>query len=279
MRIAGAWSGPKIPTEAEIRAGVKAATRTAALFAQALWRQRAQDLGVRRTGAYLAGIQNAAIDTTHEHDSATATSIGFEIVNLAPHAGIIENGHPAFSLAQAIHWDGPKVKRGKKGPYLMIAFRHNAYQAPEQLDRSGATYGTRRAMLPSDIYDRAKALGPKQRLHHEMAGPAVLGGPEAIDAWRGARAVQGRTKQGNKLSNPAWKGSKYHGLMRKCAKGHSQYLTIRVITPQSAGWNIPARMGLHIARQVAGALNGGIGHDRFRSLLVGEIRKALGWPK
>lgn len=42
----------------------------------------------------------------------------------------------------------------------------------------------------------------------------------------------------------------YEGLFRSGAKGHGQYTTIRVITPDSQWW-IPGRPGLHVAQRVA----------------------------
>lgn len=65
--------------------------------------------------------------------------------------------------------------------------------------------------------------------------------------------------------------------MKSGPKGHSSFITIRTITPNSPGWNIPAQTGHGVARQVAAALNGGIGHDRFQELLMKAMVEALGF--
>ncbi|MGB0972405.1 MAG: hypothetical protein ACPGVG_15810 [Mycobacterium sp.] len=71
-----------------------------------------------------------------------------------------------------------------------------------------------------------------------------------FEAHRGARMV-GRDPKGRPMVNPAWQANKFHGLFKAGPKGHSQYMTIRTVTPDSVGWNIPAQQGRFVARRVA----------------------------
>lgn len=95
----------------------------------------------------------------------------------------------------------------------------------------------------------------KRRLDRSDVQPMIqLGGPgadgaEGFEERRSARNVPGLG------TNPAWQSSKYHGLFRAGPRGHSQYMTIRTMTPDSEGWHIPAQLGKGIVRRVEAALS------------------------
>lgn len=294
---------------------IRSTARAAAEFARALWIQRAQDLRVRHSGAYLRGIQEARVRVVSEHATEDQVEIVLELVNEAPHAGIVEEGHGAFRLPDKINWNGPNVKRGPNGPYLHIPFRHRAFQNAEQREQSGMTIGSLRQMMPEDIYRQALRLhfttrqnvgpifrhggnllhgpqwrgaqagnpqqiqfvaadrytrGKRSRLSHPTTGPMISVGPDgtAVEVRRGERTGLGG------LTNPAWQNSRFHGMFKSGSKGHAEYMTIRTITPRSAGWSIPAQDGHHIARQVERALGSGPGGDRFRALLTEAAARA-----
>jgi len=175
--------------------------------------------------------------------------------------------------------------------YLHIPFKHAAYAGAAVREAGGYTAATVKAMLPRDIHAQAKGLARTLRLvqgrqydssgqftaadryirgtvHKGQFTPAAPGTKTRLvgmhDAGfvssahgisehrRGARFV-GRTgpRGRQKLENPAWQTSKFEGLFKAGAPAHSKYMTIRTITKESAGWNIPAKAGLGIARQVA----------------------------
>jgi hypothetical protein len=73
------------------------------------------------------------------------------------------------------------------------------------------------------------------------------------------------------MVNPAWQSSKFSGLLKSGPKGHSEYTTIRTITPNSPGWNIPAKQGLGVARMVASVVP-----QHIQGLLSAAISGALG---
>lgn len=277
--------------EKEVRDALEAGAFLGAQFLQGLWLKVAQSMNVRGGSgseqSYVSGIESAEITKVSTGGSGTAESsmleVVFELRNTSPHADLVENGHDAFHLPSAMSWNSPRVKQGKNGPYLHVAFRHAAFVDTAQRGPSGMTLQARRAMMPDEVYQQAKRLMYRQPLRQ---GPIIAGGqfvaadrytwsatngPKRIrrgdvqpdvykmDAGgqgelflerRGPRTVENRA--GKVVgTNPSWKSSKYEGLFKSGTKGHASYMTIRTITPRSAGWNIPAVPGKHIAARVA----------------------------
>lgn len=281
-----------------------------AQWIQGMWVKIAQDLNIRASGDYIRGIQSEGrieVMSTNKTIGQGGVVLGWEMVihitNTAKHASIVENGHAAFSMVQAIDWNGPKVKRTLEGkPYLSIPFRHRAYANEASRARQGLTTATVKAMMPQHIYNRARRLQFRQhantgpvharghyaaadrytwqhpdrkrgrRLNRSGSKPVFnMGGPGGGDeaGWTEHRSARHIGRQGGRdLNNPAWKHSKYHNLFRTGAPRHSQYMTIRTITPDSPGWNIPAQIGHHVARNLshfashsehlAGVVRGGV---------------------
>lgn len=82
----------------------------------------------------------------------------------------------------------------------------------------------------------------------QLGGPGAPSGTEGFEERRSGRHVPG---SGN---NPGWGTSKYHGMFKTGGRRHTQYMTIRTLTPDSEGWHIPAQAGKGIARMVANGL-------------------------
>jgi hypothetical protein len=106
------------------------------------------------------------------------------------------------------------------------------------------------------------------RLQHLAAVGSMVGGQEAR---RGRRTVAGRDALGKALTNPEWSTSKWDGMFRSGEPGHSQYLTIRTMTPTSPGWNIPARLGHGVAREVTTYLASIDGQQQFEEILAHHL--------
>lgn len=101
----------------------------------------------------------------------------------------------------------------------------------------------------------------------DAAGQASPG-PQRRQDWRdraghqehrGAVSVLGVGPRGEPAVNPPWQSNKYEGMFRVEHQGSkgvrsSTYMTIRTITPDSRGWNIPAQHGKHIVDRVASYL-------------------------
>lgn len=318
---------PREPDMELLQQGLRRGVMLIGNLAQGLWRRWAQDLDVRRTGEYIRSIQAPNVDVGGFDSRGESWSATITVTNTAPHASIVEDGHGAFSLAQAINWSalGGRIKRTKDGrPYLHIPFQHSAFAAEAERVDKGLTRATVKAMMPQEVYLEAKKLrrreglnvGPITRprvightragkpiVHQQfvaadryhwttkrgahrlsrgtrpafiMGGPGVSAGGPGEPGWsehRSARYI-GRDAQGNKLVNPAWKSSRFEGLMKTGPARHTKYLTIRTITPDSKGWNIPALAGKGVARHVAGLLGGPM-RDKVNGILVDATLAAL----
>lgn len=307
LRLETTWGGPPLfhANPQQILRAVADQLLICAQMVKAIWVARAQQLGVSDSGEYVRGIdEHGEIRRIYERGTMTSVEVQLQIVNTAKHASIVEDGHAAFHLPSKIAWGDPgkRVKRGKKGPYMHIPFRH---AAPTKAS-SGPTKTAIRTQMPADIYARAQRLsrtiaqnqgpfyaaggvgthtgqmfhqadtykrvgpGPSRLTHDVAASINVTPGGQGIESRRGPRAVAGRIG-GRQATNPGWKSSKYAGMMKTGPKGHSRYMTIRTITPNSPGWNIPAQHGRGIARQVAHAVTFGEAGRRISALLQKAI--------
>ena len=282
IRITGDGLNPR--SLAAVEAALKRATFKAAQFAKGLWIRRAQQLDIRQTGAYIRGIQEGRLDQVHAGSSGDIYDVHIDVVNTAPHASVVEDGHSAFHLPSRIDWSGPNVKRGPNGPYLNIPFTHRAYQSQGQRERSGMTSASIKQMMPRHIHQAAKQLPyhrPGQAGNRRLSrttSPSIVMGSHADRSFvehRSERFV-GRSKSGAKLTNPAWKGSKFDGLMKTGRRKQTRYMTIRTITPRSQGWNIPAMHGRGVARQVAYSLTHGSGRRMVGEIIERAIFEAAG---
>ena len=249
FRIQFGMAAHNMPEEPNIEAArtrLRAQMMRAAQMVKGAWIQRAIDLKVSQSGEYIRGIaEQGEIRVISEHMGETSIEVIWEIVNTAPNARVIEDGHPAFSLAQAIDWGNTRgrIKRGKNGPFLHIPLRHHAHQSAAGRESSGMTHGALKSMMPEHIYKAALQLNPTQKRkvgpiysasgqfqaadrydkgdrlkHHQPAGIQLGPGKGAhntsFEARRGERQA-GRDKQGKPLVNPAWKTSKFQGMMRR----------------------------------------------------------------
>jgi len=294
---------PKLPRAKpdDVFNALRAAAIMAGQIVRTSWEARAIELNVRRTGAYLRGLRGGgkvrlvSAGLVGNEDNPVYEVI-IDVVNTAPHARWVEEGHGAFHLPDHIDWNNTSgsIKRTKEGkPYLHIPFRHYAFVPTNQHVAKGVTAHAARHMMPHDVHkeaaklDRtiAKNVGPVTRPmallsggqyqqhvardaytktgghkgSHSLKRPEGFHRPGQLvssrrETWqetRGARSVG--TRDGKELVNPAWGSSKFEGLMKTGAPRHTKYMTVRVITPDSPGWNIPAQPGKYIAKQVGEA--------------------------
>lgn len=258
----------------------------AAQWIQGLWIRTAHELGVSVTGAYVRGIDQEGRFAVEKEPTENGEwwEVIVSVTNTAPHASIVEDGHGPFNLPQAIDWSSTtgRIKRGKNGPYLHIPFRHFAYVPPSDRSEKGTSRMALRNMMPKEVYrdalklrytrptnagpiyqggqfiaaDRytwAKGSTPRQRRLDRVDVPPGFRQSrtgELYEERRGERIV-GRDRSGKALINPAWKTSKFAGMMKTGGPKHTRYLTVRTLTPNSQGWNIPAMAGYGVARKVA----------------------------
>jgi hypothetical protein len=198
-----------------------------ALYVQAAWVEAARSgrfIGVG-TGRYASGILTPdSLAYPLDGDPYSAM-----VINVAPHASIIEDGHPGYHLPDVIRWAQARTaRRSKQGVwYMAVPFRHN-------IPRTGAgiTSQAARTMMPQAVYNRARHLRPGQRLSNE-----------GLPAYQPRHAPNVRPGEA--------RTSIYAGMRKQGATGHTQYMTFRTITSQSPGWHIPALPPQPIAATVA----------------------------
>ncbi len=273
--------------EQRVRQALATAALSAVDYVRGLWINVAQDCGAHDIGQYIEGIRGASAEIVEgpAGPEAGVFDIELSMTNNAKHASIVEDGHQAFHLPSRINWSGGKVKQGKHGPYLHIPFRHTAHVSPEEAIAKGYTRSAMSRMMPSDVYAAARKLkstarqnvGPVRsgtgqfmafdrynwggRLHRGDVGTGLRGVDGSLHRERrGETTIRpGSMRPGGRAAivNPEWQASKFEGVF-KAGGGrgrHSQYMTIRTITPNSKGWNIPAQVGRGVVRQVAANLS------------------------
>lgn len=269
---------PKMPDDIQLTA-TRRAVADAGEFLQQLWGKLARELVPSRTGDYINGIQSG--DSLRYPFEGDDLAVG--VFNTAPHAWIIEEGHAAFDLAKAIRWGSTlKSRRGKRGWYIIVPFRH---YTPAR-SGEGATAGREAAAMPRSIYDIAKRMetggrltfkpgsvrtvvdrvltpkGATTALHgHNSAGRPVtevvspaLRKKHGAPTPRSAASVAADldlARGGHGSPGSPWHAtSKLEGITKTGAPGHTQYMSWRIITPNSR-WIIPAQQGKHVAERVA----------------------------
>lgn len=296
------------PSQDELLRAVERGTHLVAEYIQALWVNVALEVGPRGTGEYIRGIQSDGIISVSvaPEGAPGLLAVSIEVTNTSEHASIVEDGHGAFSLVQAIDWNaGGRIKQAKDGTrYLHIPFRHAAYAAPDSRTRAGLLPATLRRMMPQEVYAKAQRLarripanqgpifrptptGPQfmaaDRYNWEGKGAHALHRGEVRTGFHQSRTGElfeerrserrvGRDRFGP-LVNPEWKTSRFEGMFKSGPKGHSSYMTIRTLTQKSQGWNIPAQVGYGIARRVEGMV---ASRDDVAGIMQAGIQELLG---
>lgn len=264
-------------------------------FIRQVWTAAAQRRNVRRTGAYLRGInEEGRITMEFESDGDVNMSGSVEVFNTAEHAHIVEDGHSAYHLPSVIDWSKGKIKRSKAGVrYMHVPFTHSAHASPERAAAQGLTTATIKSMMPPEVYNRAKRLAPTRQMRiGPQYGPdgqykqadGYHGGGQALrvgagpnmrrDSKTGAlyQSQRGEYKVPGSGTNPAWATPKYEGLRRAKTRSGSRYYTIRTMTEDSQGWHIPAMAGKHVARDVATFLRSGPGRQVIEDRILGALQ-------
>ncbi|WP_293372306.1 hypothetical protein [Nevskia sp.] len=218
------------------------ALQTVATEAHALWREYAAGRPLpdgrvlnSRTGAYANSIEISQPGDLHWRVS---TSLGY--------AAAIEHGTPAYDMKRALS-TSTKVRLTKEGKrYLIIPFRHGT---PGSVGFSST--------MPAHVHELARALSAS-RVKSAQQVPNVIGVHDIHT--RALLPVTRRTYSwGERLPAGLVSKAKAHhatdrfaGLVRFDApqKGHSQFLTFRVMSEDSPGWQRPAQPGMHITQAV-----------------------------
>lgn len=179
----------------------------------------------------------------------------------------IETGRPPYDLKQMLN-TSPKVRRTKDGRrFMIIPFRQNT-----------TGYDALTSSMPQDVYDAGSTLkassivGQAKRMSGEMTSMHPVWGTRALKKQtpfasniktRGPMLVNKSIyKWGGKLDTSGMTGlsdaqkKRYNGMVRMEGSTpgggrYSQFMTFRVMMEGSAGWIIPAKPGLYLAKKVA----------------------------
>lgn len=295
------------PDLAKARIALEREMRAVGTLIQQTWVAVAQRRQVSRTGAYIAAItRDGSITISMMGDEHRLTG-EVTVTNDAPHARIVEEGHGAFHLPDRINWAGAKVKTSQSGRrYMHIPFRHFAYASPAKAADDGLSNHTIRQMMPPSVYNRAKRLKVSTPL---LQGPQfdAQGRYRAADRYQWGRRlgvssggtmrqdpstgqfyehqrgektipnVRMRSGERDARTNPAWASPKHEGMFRTPRRSGtgSRYFTIRTITEDSPGWNIPALAGKHIAADVATVLRTPQGIEALRRRMIAAVREHI----
>ncbi len=176
----------------------------------------------RDSGRYIASIQRG--DALLEDNGGEVT-----VFNDVPYAIWVEKGHGAFNLAE--HIDPSKWKIGANGNrYIRIPFR--------QFTPKEAGAGASRTALRNEMSKRVYSYAKKLNYQSTGAGRTYL--TKSKDLARTSTRAMYVPRLPSKLE----------GMFKGGSPGHTQYMTMRTITPNSK-WIIPAQEGHFFTRRVA----------------------------
>lgn len=185
------------------------------------------------------------------------------VVNADPNSDRLEDGTAGFHLPSNI--DPAKWKVSKNGKrFLTIPFGHTTPIAAG----GGSSGGRRRTAMPRDVYALARRLADGGRVTVSALSAALEQGdatPLGAELFKQSksytyyRAAFGEDAVPEHLPGGyTWAASKYDGLQRRTRETpgggrHTEYSTFRTITPDSPGWYIPPKPGLHLAERALDA--------------------------
>jgi len=198
------------------------------------------------------------------------------VMNDAPHAQVLEDGHGGFHMPSAVDW-GAALARGtakvtKDGRrYLIVPFRH--YTPGSE----GVGSGRARAMMPTPVYrdamtalrgdmTRPAARDAAQRLREANRGlsrpyATMAGNPGTPPRTSAllARLAQASLKREGQPGY-TWRAGKYEGMTRReqtnptTGRSSGVFMTFRVMTEDSLGWFMPPQPGYHFAEKTVAAV-------------------------
>ena len=219
-----------------------------------------------RGGTYLRSIQLRSLN-----------DFNAEVFSELPYADAIEEGTPARDMKRMLgsSWKVRVSKKGKR--YLIIPFRH---------DTPGSVMGN---PMPQAVHDWWQ---DPQREESRITGTydRTSGAQgSSIETRRQMTVVGWRYKWGSRLDKGTLAGLGVTGAQAKRLSGmvnfreqphgegarHSQYITFRVMSEDSKGWQAPAREGFHPAKTVADKLRP-VAEKAFHDAIAADFQRLLG---
>jgi hypothetical protein len=245
------------------------AVQNLAVKAQEQWMRYARgepmpdgrSIGIR-SGGYLRSIQLRQVN-----------DFAAEVYSELPYATALEEGMPARDMKKMLgsSWKVRVSKKGKR--YLIIPFRH---------DTPGSVQGN---PMPQAVHEWWKAPN-REASHITGAHERVSGALGSSIATRRQMTVPGRSYHwGSRLSKAALQGlGADQAQVRRMAGmvhfrnpesgGHSSFITFRVMSEDSPGWQAPATPGFWPARTTSDQLRP-IAETIFARALQTDIQALL----
>lgn len=218
------------------------AINQAALYVRDTWGQAVQ-------GLVLPGMTKAV----HDDDYYEALHTGAALQMIGPlhgavictYAGVdrVENGFPSFDMKPGL-LAGRSAKRGKRGRYNVVPFRH---MTPK--DKNGVGSSTDRrahgAAMPADVYKIVKKTGTFQDPGSAKLGQQI-GQRSKIASQINIEAIA-RNEPAPMPGNYTWRVGMYHNMRRVVkqygTRTQSTYWTFRTVSDLSdpASWIHPGQ--------------------------------------
>lgn len=151
-----------------------------------------------------------------------------EVFSTSPHGAIVEEGQRAHDMKPAL-LSSPKAKHGKGGStYITVPFRH------------GTPNTTGLAPMPNHVYNQAKNLAYSRKngfLKTMWTGKSYTWGGKLGKSSEGQRSHI----EPHRGAGYTWKTGMYSGMVKMGKEGHSQYMTFRRVSSNSApnSWQYP----------------------------------------
>lgn len=222
------------------------------------WIKNAESKFKHSQGGYVLGITEG-VSYPFQGDA-----LQFQAVNKVPYAKAIEDGFNPFDMKKALE-TSKKVRVSKEGKrYLVIPFEH------------GTPGSSGKREMPKEIYKEAKELS-----HSAITGIRKEGIVQGAKGYAEAEMLKQHNPDKVNRNNYVWgdrltsvdKSSPYYGMVRfqknptinreklelgkfvgasknatENYKSYSSYMTFRVMSEDSIGWNHPGMGAMNILR-------------------------------
>lgn len=170
------------------------------------------------------------------------------VVSDVPQVGWLEEGRAGFHLPS--RWGGHWKVSAQGHLYATVPFRQSTPPtAGGGVSTSRGRLGN--AMSPQ-VYRLAKTLGDYRTTRERLGGFGDLyKRGVSYDLYRSGYGWDLPANLDNEQGYE-WKSSQFEGMFRNTVKtpgggSHTEYVTMRTITPDSPGWYIPPMPALHLA--------------------------------
>jgi hypothetical protein len=208
-----------------------------------------------------ASVQRPSGNLARRATLAEPGYLDFRLENDAEYAEAIEKGTQERDMKKILP-TAPKARRAKDGSlYLIIPFRHGTQQ-----DSVGMRPMPETVWRAAQKLKRSSIVGTRE----EVSG---TGHKVQRNVYNWGGSLTGKALSSLGLSYK--EQNRFEGMYKFGEKGHSSYVTFRVMSEKSSGWIIPARPGLFPAKTAAEEAYRD-GKDALSSALLDDLMRLSG---